>query len=189
MKEQLPAIARAAVDSEKQTGCPAELTAAQCILESGWLQHAPGNNCFGIKQYAGCPDRQLLSTEEWFTDAEVQRFLTAADGRTAEMVQPVQQNQRGAKRYRVQDWFAAFPTLADCFARRGIMFTAGRYAPMLATFRQNGDLEALIRAIAPVYATDPHYADSVLRLIGQQDVRAAIAAARAGTEASTGTTA
>ena len=42
-------IAEAAVAAERETGCPAEISAAQCIVESAWLQVAPGNNCFGVK--------------------------------------------------------------------------------------------------------------------------------------------
>src|SRR6478672_2840811 len=94
-RTNLGRIAEAAVASEQSTGCPAELQAAQCILETGWLNHAPGNNCFGIKSYAGAFGRQLLHTREWFTDAELARFLTSADGRTAEPVEPAQQDARG----------------------------------------------------------------------------------------------
>jgi flagellum-specific peptidoglycan hydrolase FlgJ len=45
----LSQIVAAAVASERATGLPAELSAAQCIFESGWLSRMPGNNCFGIK--------------------------------------------------------------------------------------------------------------------------------------------
>src|SRR5437660_12429141 len=84
-KANLGRIAEAAVASERSTGCPAELQAAQCILETGWLNHAPGNNCFGIKFYAGAFGRQLLHTREWFTNTEAARFLALGDGRTAEL--------------------------------------------------------------------------------------------------------
>jgi hypothetical protein len=90
-------IAQAAVASEQSTGCPAELQAAQCILETGWLKQAPGNNCFGIKIYDGAYGRQLLHTREWFTDAETARFLALGEGRTAELIQPVQRDARGTQ--------------------------------------------------------------------------------------------
>jgi flagellum-specific peptidoglycan hydrolase FlgJ len=178
-RTNLSRIAHAAVASQRSTGCPAELQAAQCILETGWLAHAPGNNCFGIKSYAGAFGRQLLRTREWFTDAEVARFLAPGDGRTAALVESVQQDARGRKLYRVEDWFATFATLGDCFARRAAMFTAGRYAPIARAYQAGGSLEALVRAIAPIYATDPGYADAVLALIGNAEVQAALAAARA----------
>lgn len=179
--EQLEQIARAAVDAEKATGCPAELTTAQCILESGWLKHAPGNNCFGIKAYSGCQDTQLLRTTEWFTDAEVARFLRPpAQGRTATLKHPeVPARKDGRREYAVQDLFAAFKTLGDCFTKRAAMWDKARYAKAAAAFKQGGGLEDLVRGIAPIYATDPGYADKVLGLINRADVRAALKGARA----------
>jgi flagellum-specific peptidoglycan hydrolase FlgJ len=41
-------IAEAAVAAERETGCPAEISAARGVVESDWLRAAPGNNCFGI---------------------------------------------------------------------------------------------------------------------------------------------
>jgi flagellar protein FlgJ len=181
-KTNLRLIAEAAVASERSTGCPAELQAAQCILETGWLKHAPGDNCFGIKYYDGASGRQLLTTREWFTDAEAARFLASADGRTAEVAQPVQQDAHGRKLYHVQDWFATFPSLGDCFAHRAALFSAGRYAPLAAAYKAGGSLEDLVRGIAPLYATDPAYADRLLALIGNAEVAAAIAAARGGAQ-------
>src|SRR5207249_1655415 len=142
----------------------------QCILETGWLNHAPGNNCFGIKSYQGEYGRQLLATREWFTDDELARFLSSGDSRTAILAQPVQPDAHGRKLYNVQDWFATFATLGDCFARRVAMFTAGRYAPFAASHKASPDLEALVRGIAPIYATDPTYAEKVLDLIRNTDV-------------------
>ena len=177
-KNNLRRIAQAAA-SEQSTGCPAELITAQCILESGWLTHAPGNNCFGIKSYAGEFGRQLLRTREWFTDAERARFLALAPGRTADFVQPLRQDLHGRKLFSVQDWFATFATLADCFARRAAMFNTGRYAPFAETYKANLDLEALVRGISPIYATDPTYADTVWSLIRSPEVQAATDQAQA----------
>src|SRR6478672_13564702 len=149
-KTNLHLIAQAAVLSERSKGCPAELQAAQCILETGWLSHAPGNNCFGIKSYSGEYGRQLLATREWFTDEEVARFLSKGDGRTAVPAEPMQRDARGRTLYQVQDWFATFATLGDCFTRRAVMFTAGRYAKFATAYKENRDLEALVRSIAPI---------------------------------------
>ncbi len=86
--EALPIIAPAAVRSERATGFPAIVTIAKCGLESGWLDRAPGNNCFGIKAAERHGDR-------------VQRFLTTEviDG-------------KAEKQYLE---FAAFDSLEDCF--------------------------------------------------------------------------
>jgi hypothetical protein len=94
-------IAAAAVQAEQSTGCPAEITTAQCILESGYLQHAPGNNCFGIKAYAGCFGTQLIDTHEWFTDAEAAKFLERGQGRAAVAIQPVADQRRGQEALRL----------------------------------------------------------------------------------------
>ena len=178
-RTKLRQIAQAAVASERATGCPAELQAAQCILETGWLAHAPGNNCFGIKSSPSDSGRQVLHTHEWLTPAELDQFLAASSGRTAELVQPAQHDARGRSLYSVQDWFATFPTLADCFARRAAFFDTGRFAPFADAWRRDRDLEALVRGIAPIYATDPAYAQKVLGFIFQAEVRDEIASARA----------
>lgn len=177
-KQALEQIAQAAVACEEQTGCPALLLAAQCILESGWLAHAPGNNCFGIKQYTGAYGRQLLRTQEWFGAAELARFLDLGDGRTAKPVLPARQDARGRHLYDVMDWFATFATLADCFAKRAALFSAGRYAPFAEAYRQHGDIEAYVRGIAPIYATDPGYAKAVLSLVDDSSIQGALRAAR-----------
>jgi hypothetical protein len=39
----LRCIAEAAVAAERETGCPAEISASQCIVESDGLMIAPGN--------------------------------------------------------------------------------------------------------------------------------------------------
>lgn len=175
--EALKAIAEAAVASTKGTQCPAELVAAQAILESGWLKHAPGNNCFGIKARSG-DERQLLHTTEWFTDQERSAWLAADPGRTAEPVTPVETDRRGRHKYACQDWFAAYPSLADCFARRVELFDAGRYAPFARAYEADRNFVAYLRGIARIYATDPGYADSCLAIVRQADVAAAIEAAR-----------
>ena len=170
---RLGAAAQAAVACEHETGLPAEITVAQWALESGWGSAAPGNNCFGIKEYAGCHGRQLLHTVEWFTDSELQWFLSKGDGRTAELVHPVQTDKRGAHKYAVQDWFSTFASLGDCFAKRAAMWDKGPYAKAADQYRQDNDLVSLVRNIAPIYAKDPAYADQVLAIIRQSDVQAA----------------
>lgn len=171
-------IGSAAVIVERLWGIPAELTSAQCCIESGYLAHAPKNNCFGIKEYEGCLGRQLLFTVEYFTDAELARFLARGDGRTAVLAMPPVTLPSGRKKYKVQDWFAVFATLADCFAKRGKMFLAGRYAPFAEAYRVDSDLEKLVKGIAPIYATDAGYADAVLKMARRPEIMAAISKAR-----------
>jgi flagellar protein FlgJ len=176
----LPQIARAAVDAEKVTGCPAEVVAAQCILESGWLKFAPGNNCFGIKAYSGCHGTQLLNTTEWFTLAEVGRFLALGGGRTAVLKHPeVPARKDGRREYAVKDLFATFLTLGNCFAKRSAMWDKGPYQKAADTYKADKNLAGFVASMGRVYATDPHYAETVLSLIHQSNVAQAIAGARA----------
>ncbi len=145
-------IAEAAVACERATGLPAELSAAQAALESGWLKHAPGNNCFGIKCSARHASSQTLMTTEY------------EDGKAC----------------RVPQEFAAFATLAECFEDHARLITEKpAYAKPWAEYRKAGDLERLVRGIAPVYATDPAYANQVMRVIRMPELRAAVAEARA----------
>lgn len=171
-------IAEAAVAAERSTGCPAELLYAQCALESGWLNKAPGNNCFGIKAEPDKP-RQLLATREWFTPAECDRFLKGDPARDAFSIPEVAQSPNGRSCYHVLDWFAAFPSLAACFAERARLFFGGPYRAATLQWQRDKDIARLVRTIGPIYATDPGYAKQVLEIIGFPPNAAAIAAARA----------
>jgi len=176
-QEALNSITAAAVQAERDTGSPAALAAAQAILESGWLTHAPGNNCFGIKEYHGCPDRQLLTTHEFFMPQSLAAFLGLGDSRTADL-DPPNQPAGARQRYRVQDWFAAYPDLAGCFAYHGSLLQRGVYQPAWEQYQRDGNLDGYIDGIARHYATDPNYAASVKELANASYVTAALAAVR-----------
>ena len=174
----LDEIATASVASEKATGVPAELLFAQCALESGWLKHTPGNNCFGIKSFAGEAGRQLLTTTEWFTDQQAHAFVALGDSRSATPDPNSPVHSGGRRRYTVRDWFAMFATLGDCFTKRAKLFVTGRYAPFATKYLADRNLDTLVHGIAPIYATDPNYATSVLTIAREQKVQDALARAR-----------
>jgi flagellum-specific peptidoglycan hydrolase FlgJ len=145
--------AASAVACEHATKVPAELALAQWALESGWGAHQPGNNCFGIKAYAGCFGVQRLTTVEF---------------------------ARGTPMSVVAD-FATFPTLDACFQKHASLFIQTQtYAAAWARYLISHDLNTLIRQIAPVYATDPSYAEKLLRIISIPEVAASLAAVRKG---------
>lgn len=149
--EALARIAPAAVRSERFTACPAGLTVAQCALESAWLKHAPGNNCFGIKAAARHTATQTLMTTEF------------EDGK------PVKIPQK----------FAAYDSLEDCFRDHGrLLTTRPIYATAWERYQKDGDVERLVYGIAARYATDPAYASKVLRIMRDPDVTTAIQKAR-----------
>lgn len=53
-----------ALSASKQLGLDPRLIIAQSALETGYGQHAPGNNFFGIKSH-GMPNGQTMSTTEY----------------------------------------------------------------------------------------------------------------------------
>lgn len=150
-KTALKDIATASVAAERATGCPAELSAAQAILESGWLTRCPGNNCFGIKANARTSGEVYVYTHEV-------EFGESHPARLA---------------------FAAYPTLAACFTDHAWLITHGAvYQDAWRQFEQDHNSDALIAGIAPHYATDPQYAELIRRIAHGPDLTAAIATAR-----------
>lgn len=178
-KEQAIAIiAPAAVESEKRTGLPAEITAAQCALESGWLKSAPGNNCFGIKfSPAKHNGKQLLKTREYFGSIDAaMSWVAALAGR--EFIKGTGSIINGRAEYIVRDWFAAYASLADCFADHARLITMGRpYRKGWEAYLIHRDWRRLLADIGPVYATAPDYAQRVLVVL-EGELQRAIDAAR-----------
>jgi len=149
-------IAHAAVVAERVTGCPAELSTAQCILESDWLRRSPCNNCFGIKHTSG-PDNYQLTQE--YID--------------------------GSWRSCRLD-FQAYDSLSDCFIAHARLLTDGKpYVEAWQAYREDPAhcLDTLISSVCRRYATDPTYTEKILMLSRGPHVVAAIASARLGAAA------
>jgi flagellum-specific peptidoglycan hydrolase FlgJ len=154
---KLAEAAQAARDTEATTGFPAQVTLCQWALESGWGDHCPGNNCFGIKEYPGCFGQQQLLTTEVFHGV--------------------------AKK--VYQWFATFPTLTACFQKHAQLITESpRYSIVWGNWLANRDLDEFIDGLAHFYATDPQYADKLREVLGMSDVVAALAVPAPGSEVS-----
>lgn len=147
----LDAAARAAVGTELETGCPAEITIAQWAEESGWGAHQPGNNCFGIKAAAGEHSQVLLTTE----------YI-------------------GGQKRSVPQRFAVFDTLQQCFERHAVLLTDGEpYRDAFEQFERDRDVAAFVAHVAARYATAPNYAEAIDAVLAMPEVRAALLAARA----------
>ncbi|MDE2099625.1 MAG: glucosaminidase domain-containing protein [Patescibacteria group bacterium] len=151
-QDALRRIARAAVASEKATGVPAELTAAQCIFESAWLTRAPGNNCFGIKRDGKGDGVQYVLTHEYL-DGQWKQIPLA---------------------------FEVYPNLAACFSDHSRLIQTGVYAPAWQKYSSDHDLDALIKGVAAHYATDPEYAKKIALEANSSTVQLAVQAARQG---------
>ncbi len=120
----------------KKTGILASLTAAQMILESGWLKsgltvHA--NNAFGIKgSYKG--HYYVCNTKEFVNG----KYVTIA-----------------AK-------FKRYPSLAESIADHSALLCKPRYAKVRAA----KEYKAACHAVkAAGYATAPNYTESLIKLI------------------------
>ena len=147
----LKQIATAAVACEATTEFPAEISTAQCVLESAWLTRAPGNNCFGIK--ATDSSEQYVYTHEF----------------------------RNGKWVVERDAFETYPTLTACFDAHAALLQRGRYLAAWQQYTVDRNLNALILGIAGYYATAPDYATQVTTLAHGPNITAAIAAARGST--------
>jgi flagellum-specific peptidoglycan hydrolase FlgJ len=148
---QLQAAASSSVGCERTTKVPAELTISQWALESGWGEHQPGNNCFGIKAYAGCFGVQQLKTVEVIAGV---RTVVAGN-------------------------FATFSSLEACFEKHASLLRTGTaYEVVWSHYLKSGDTRTLIRQIAPIYATDPQYANKLLEVISMPEVGTCLADCR-----------
>lgn len=162
--EALPQIVAAAVAAERESGVPAVITAAQCAIESGWLDKAPGNNCFGVTWQPGAGDRQLLPTLEWLTAFDREKFGTRAEYEGEKLVRATGKtgkNRHGVAtaEWRCLRWFRAYATLADSFRDHGKLISSdANYRAVWRRFQMDRNVEGLAVGIARSgYATSPNY--------------------------------
>jgi flagellum-specific peptidoglycan hydrolase FlgJ len=142
----------AAVASEKSTGCPAELTVPQWVVESRWGLNMPAgsNNPFGIKARPGDP----------YVTSETTEFVNGT-------ATQIPQN------------FHKYDTLADAFTAHGLLIATGApYQAAFEAYEENHNVIALINGIAPRYSTSSVYAATLLEILQEKPVQAAIAKAR-----------
>jgi flagellar protein FlgJ len=135
------------------SGIPPLLTLAQSALESGWGEHAPGNNFFGIKcgkSWTG--KKQLLTTHE---------ILNRPDGRFPEVISVLPLNN-GKFKYTIKDWFRAYDSPLDSFTDHSNL--------LLRNWKDCISEDPIctitkIQASGHAYATDPHYVNSIAIII------------------------
>ncbi len=136
--EVLGLIKPLVIADAKKSGIPASLTAAQLILESGWLGSGlskNANNAFGIKgSYNGAS--YSCKTREW----DGKKFITVT-----------------AK-------FRKYPSLAESIADHSALLCKARYQAV----REAIGYKAVCKAVQSCgYATDPEYANRLIALIEQ----------------------
>lgn len=128
-------IAPAAQANRLAYGILASVTIAQAILESGWGQHAPGNNLFGIKGSG-----QLQATQEFING----KWLQIVDG------------------------FCVYESWSDSIRDHAILLANN---PRYAMIVNEQDYRKASRGLQQAgYATDPSYADKLIRIIEGSDL-------------------
>jgi flagellum-specific peptidoglycan hydrolase FlgJ len=129
---------------------PASVTVAQSILESNWGRSKLSTaelNYFGFKCATPTSPGPLA--------------LRCARYPTTECVP--------APCHPVDAFFRSYASVDDSFRDYGrLLTTSSNYAAALPS---RSDPDAFIRAVARKYATDPEYANKVIRLMDQYDLR------------------
>ena len=135
-EEFLAAATRAANACFRANGFPSGITVAQAALESNWGQSRLSRDAHNY-------------------------FGIKAHGDHARVAYPTIEHVNG-RDVRVSAEFARYDSMEECFADRDrLIATAPCYA---GTRARGGDPEAFARALAAHWATDPHYADKLLRV-------------------------
>lgn len=138
----IDAISSAAQTVMKTTRVPASVSIAQGALESGWGQHAPGFNLFGIKADAS-----------WKGPFTAQATKEYVDGKTVI----------------TQARFRAYPDwLGSIEDHARFLVENPRYQP---AFEHADDGEGFACELAKCgYATDPNYAQKLTWIINEHEL-------------------
>lgn len=140
-QEFITLIKDGAVKAQKQYGICASLTMAQAILESGWGQHAPGNNLFGIKWTTRCGyDSKMLATKEFI------------NGKWIAMEAP----------------FRAYNSLADSVYDHAMFLVQNSRYKSLLGVKYYKTACKLIQQLG--YATAPNYTEQLIQIIEENQL-------------------
>lgn len=180
-------VVRAFVLAERETLFPAQVGVAMSALESGWWKKPSGSyNYFNITRppkFPGDSDSAFCWTKEYITVKQLQKFRE--DERATASIEIQGTNPEGPHWYRMQRWFAAYPTAKDAVvAYINLITKVERYKPAWTKFLDNRKLdydracESLIRDIAAAgYATGPT-AETEIKIMNQKNVKFAVSQAR-----------
>ena len=152
-EEFLADAKEAALAASAASGLPAGITVAQAALESRW----------------GASELSRRANNY---------FGIKAHGKHAAIEMPTTEVVNGAAR-KVSARFAAYADMKECFADRDrIILTGSAYAEARANA---GDPEEFARALAKHWATDPQYAEKLLRVYRENGLERLDASHPAGT--------
>ena len=175
--EFLTLASRAAVHAERIYGVPAELTVAQAVLGSGWGAKTPGNNCLGILATPRHLQSVVVPTHEVFTEPQIRAWNQKHPQAPASIVSGLGD---GLFRVEVEETFAAFDSLGDCFDQHAIMLSSRAPFDVMLAKLDEDNLPAYVERVAKVYSTEPDYGRRVLAVMSMHAVQDALSAARKG---------
>lgn len=132
--EFIDMVSQPAQDACSEYGLPWQVPVAQAAIESCW-----GESVSGINNYLG----RKWGGEGTYTECDTQEY---EDGEVVDIV---------AK-------FQDYDDIAGCFHDWCVLMEEEpRYADVLAVWENTMDIKQFVDALAPVYATDPCYADKI----------------------------
>ena len=142
-EEFINSIGNAAGNICAEYNLPASVCIAQAAIESGWGKYCIGNyNYFGRK-WNGWGNYTEQKTQE-YVNGEYETII---------------------------DKFQDYDSLENAIKDWCVLMTEEpAYADALAEWESTWDVEAFIRAMAPVYATDPDYADKIISTINANNL-------------------
>lgn len=141
--------------AEAETGLHYRANLSQAAWESGWNEHAPGNNLFGVKDSDGINgNEQLLTTTEYSKSKTLKSPV---------IISITWDNVRKLWKYRIKDWFRKYPDVSEVFTEHAKWFSSRpRYAKAWSV---RHDPDKFFEEIAKAgYATDPDYARNLSRV-------------------------
>ena len=145
----IKAYKASAMEAEKQTGLSYKANLTQAAWESGWAEHAPGNNFFGVKDSDGINGNEQLLTTTEYSSSSTTKFPV--------VISKIYIATKKLWKYTVKDYFRKYPDASQVFIEHAKWFAARpRYA---TAWKVRQDPYKFFIEIAKAgYATDPAYA-------------------------------
>ncbi len=143
-----PAAIAAAQAAQKAWAIPASISLAQFGLESGWGAHMPPGtlNPFGIKARKDAAGHYI---DPIAGEALTREVVRGADGKDHDVI--------------IHAAFRKFDSLAQAFDVHARLLATG--TPYAHARSLLPDVEAFVKALTGVYATDPHYGAALTAII------------------------
>ena len=145
----------AAIMAESRTGLSWKANLAQAALETGWGEHAPGNNMFGVKDSDGINGNEQLLTTTEYSKSKTLKF--------PQILSIVWDATKKLWKYRVKDYFRKYDDPSEVFTEHANWFASRKIYAKAWAVRSSPYL--FFDEIAKAgYATAPNYAESLKKV-------------------------